>query len=473
MPIIQSVQVASVAVPLDKVTSFSTRTVSERHYCLVKVTSKDGHEGIGFCYVGSAGGDIAKVAVEQLLAPKLIGQNSHRSEGLWMDMYNESILQGRAGAVMRGISILDTAIWDLNARSVGLPMHHYLGAVVEDRVPAYASGGYYLDGKTPAKLGKEMESYVKQGFKAVKMKVGRLSPSEEEARVRAARKAIGEDVLLTLDANNAWRDLDLNARSVGLPMHHYLGAVVEDRVPAYASGGYYLDGKTPAKLGKEMESYVKQGFKAVKMKVGRLSPSEEEARVRAARKAIGEDVLLTLDANNAWRDLPTALEYVRRFEAYNPYWIEEPFSPDAIDLHAALARQTKINVATGEMEAGRWRFRELIDAGGVAILQSDAAVCGGITEWRRISAYADLKGITVCPHWMHDLHAPLVAATPNARFVEFFLDDQVLNLRRLFNKQLTFKNGDLILHKTPGLGFEFDEAAVKKYAGKAAWSKIT
>ena len=74
MPIIESVQVASVAVPLDKVTSFSTRTVSERHYCLVKVRSKDGHEGIGFCYVGSAGGDIAKVAVEQLLAPKLITQ---------------------------------------------------------------------------------------------------------------------------------------------------------------------------------------------------------------------------------------------------------------------------------------------------------------------------------------------------------------------------------------------------------------
>ena len=96
MPIIESVSVASVVVPLDKVTSFSTRTVSERHYCLVKVRGKDGNEGIGFCYVGSAGGDIAKIAVEQLLAPKLIGQNSHRSEGLWMEMYNESILQGRA-----------------------------------------------------------------------------------------------------------------------------------------------------------------------------------------------------------------------------------------------------------------------------------------------------------------------------------------------------------------------------------------
>ncbi len=65
MPIIESIQVSSVAVPLDKVTSFFTRTVSERHCCLVKVRSKDGVEGIGFCYVGSAGGDIAKVAVEQ------------------------------------------------------------------------------------------------------------------------------------------------------------------------------------------------------------------------------------------------------------------------------------------------------------------------------------------------------------------------------------------------------------------------
>ncbi|MFN7085588.1 MAG: mandelate racemase/muconate lactonizing enzyme family protein [Burkholderiales bacterium] len=365
---IQSVSVSVVRVPLDTVTSFATRTVSARDYCLVRVRSADGVEGLGFCYVGSAGGRIAQVAVAELLAPRLIGQESLRVEGLWQEMYQEALLQGRAGSVMRGISILDIALWDLNARTAKLPLHLYLGANVTDRVPAYASGGYYLAGKTPKKLGQEMASYVKTGFKAVKMKVGRLTPAEEEARVRAAREAIGPDVHLMLDANNAWNDV------------------------------------------------------------------------------------------------PTALLYCKRFEPYDPYWIEEPFGPDDIDSHARLAELTTIVVATGEIAYGRWYHKELLDKRGAEILQTDACVCGGITEWKRIAALAAGYGVTLCPHWFHDVHAPLVAATPNARYVEFFIDDQVLNFRRLIDRQLKYKDGNLILHQTPGLGFAFDEKAVKKYA---------
>ena len=377
MPHIASVQVAVAQVPLDKPTSFSTRTVTERHFGLVKVRSTDGVEGIGFCYVGSKGGAILKVAVEQLLAPVLIGQDSLRSEGLWADMNQEALLQGRAGSVMRGISILDTAIWDLNARSARLPLHDYLGC-----------------------------------------------------------------------------------------LHR-------EQVMAYASGGYYVDGKTPADLGREMASYVEAGFTAVKMKTGRLSPKDEDARVAAARSAIGPDVLLMLDVNNGWADLPTALEYTRRFEAHDPYWIEEPFLPDAIDLHARLAKKTRLTIATGEIEVGRWRFRELVESGGAEILQTDAAVCGGISEWRRIAAHAGSCGVTVSPHWFHDLHAPLVAATPNARFVEYFPDDQVLNFCKLIDRQLEARKGHLRLHQTPGLGFDFDEAAVARYAGGAsAWTTI-
>jgi len=368
MPKIESVAVCVARVALDTVTSFATRTVSARDYCLVKVRSTDGVEGIGFCYVGSAGGRIAQVAVEELLAPRLKGQESLRVEGLWQEMYQESLLQGRSGTVMRGISILDTALWDLNARTAKLPLHLYLGAYVADSVPAYASGGYYVSGKTPKMLGEELAGYV--------------------------------------DA----------------------------------------------------------GFKAVKMKVGRLSPREEEERIKAARDAVGPDVHLMLDANNAWSDVPTALTYMKRYEPYDPYWMEEPFGPDDIDGHAKLAELTPVVIATGEIACGRWYHKELLDKRGAEILQTDALVCGGITEWKRIAATAASYGVTLCPHWFHDAHAPLVAATPNARYVEFFPDDQVLNFRRLIDTQLAHKDGSLILHKTPGLGFNFDEQAVKKYA---------
>jgi len=375
VPRIQSVSVANVRVPLDNATAFSTRLVTGRDYGLVKVRSDDGGEGIGFCYTGSRGGALTAEAARLLLGPMLIGRDSTSTEALWSAMYAESLLQGRSGSVMRAISILDTALWDLNARSARLPLYRYLGAAVEDRVPAYASGGYYLEGKGPKQLGKEVAGYVKKGFKAVKIKVGRESPKGELARVRAAREAIGPDILLMLDANNAWSDV------------------------------------------------------------------------------------------------PTALEYCKRFEPFDPYWIEEPFGPDELDNHAKLAQSTSITVATGEIGYGRWYFKELLDKRAAEILQTDACVCGGITEWRRIAATAASYGVTVCPHWFHDLHVHLVASTPNARFVEFFTDDQVLNFRNLIDTQLAFEDGDLILPQTPGLGFQFDEKQVRKFAAEPSTSK--
>ena len=370
MPRIASVAVCVAVVPLDRVTSFATRTVHERHYGLVKVRSAEGIEGLGYCYAGTRAGQVLGSAAADLLAPQLIGEDSLRVEGLWEKLYQETILQGRVGSVMRALSAIDMALWDLNARSVGLPLYRYLGAF-------------------------------------------------------------------------AW-----------------------DGVPAYASGGYYLEGKTPGQLGKEMEGYARQGYTAVKMKVGRLSPAEEERRVRAAREAIGPEVELMLDANNAWRDLPTALRFMDRFERYSPYWIEEPFSPDDLDNHARLAERIQTSVATGEIEAGRWRFKEILEREAADILQTDATVCGGVTEWRRITATAASYGVTVSPHAWHDIHLHLVATAPNARYVEFFPDDRIVNFRRLIDTQSQFRKGKLLLPTTPGLGFGFDERAIKKHAMK-------
>ena len=366
---IAKVRARAVAVPLAATTSFSSRSVSERHYALVEVEGDDGVKGVGFCYAGHAAGTLVTKAVHGLLARKLVGQDAHRVEGLWEEMYQEALLAGRLGAVLRALSALDIALWDRNARAAGLPLYKYLGAVASDRVPAYASGGYYLDGKTPEMLGEELAGYVRQGFAAVKIKVGR-----------------GGDL----------------------------------------------------------------GF--------------ERARIDAARAAIGADVLLMLDANNAWSDLPTALRFMHIYEEFDPYWIEEPFSPDDIDNHARLARLTPVPVATGEIEGGRWRFKELLDKEAAMILQTDACVCGGISEFRRIAATAASYGVTLCPHWFHDVHAQLVAATPNARYVELFPDDKVLNFRRLVAPQLAFAKGMIELPDRPGLGLDFLPEMVERYA---------
>jgi L-alanine-DL-glutamate epimerase-like enolase superfamily enzyme len=98
-------------------------------------------------------------------------------------------------------------------------------------------------------------------------------------------------------------------------------------------------------------------------------------------------------------------------------------------------------------------------------------VCGGISEFRRIAATAASFGLTLMPHWFHDLHAHLVAATPNARYVEFFPDDQVLNFRRLVDVQLEFRDGRLMLPQRPGLGFGFDAAALDRYA-LTPWAEL-
>jgi len=370
---IESVQARTISIPLDNATSFSTRKVFARDYTVVKIKTADGHEGIGFCYGGSRGGVMVTHAVRELFKEMLIGQNALRVEGLWEEMYQDTLLHGRAGSTMRALSIIDVALWDRNARAAELPLSQYLGG------------------------------YAKESVKA------------------------------------------------------------------YASGGYYIDGKTNEHLGEELAGYVAKGFKAVKMKVGRGSPQEEEARIKVAREAIGDDILLMLDANNAWKDLPTALEYMKRYERYNPYFIEEPFSPDDINNHAELAKRTVVPVATGEIEAGRWRHQELLEKRAAMVLQTDAAVCGGITEWRRIAASAAGFGVSMYPHWFHDLHVHLVASTPNAEYVEFFPDDQVLNFHRLVDTQLEFTNGELRVPTGPGLGFRFDDAAIERYAIDA-WS---
>jgi L-alanine-DL-glutamate epimerase-like enolase superfamily enzyme len=365
---ITEVQTALVRLPLDNPTSFSTRQVLARDFVLVRIAADDGHSGIGFTYGGSSGGSITTEAVRSLLRPVLLEEDPFRVEGLWDAMYQEALLQGRTGSVMRALSALDIALWDRNARAAGLPLYKMLGGACKESVKAYASGGYYLDGKSPELLGEELRDYLAMGFDAVKMKVGRLGLAEERARIAAARDAIGDDVALMLDCNNGWRELE------------------------------------------------------------------------------------------------TALRYMTVFEPYNPYWIEEPFLPDDLDSHARLAECTSVPVATGEIESGRWRFKQIIDHGAAMILQPDAVCCGGVTEFRRIAHMADGYGISVCPHAYHEMHIHLSASLPNVPYSECFTDDRIVNFRNLIDSQIEIRDGRLMLPSRPGLGFDYLPDVVAKFA---------
>src|SRR3546814_13554894 len=118
---------------------------------------------------------------------------------------------------------------------------------------------------------------------------------------------------------------------------------------------------------------------------------------------------------------------MRIFEPYYPFWIEEPFSPDDITNHARLTRATPINVATGEIEVGRWRHFELLKESAATILQTDAEVCGGITELCLIRVLAAGFVRNMWPLLFHDLHVHIVGALPNALSVELSPVAEVLN----------------------------------------------
>ena len=150
----------------------------ERHYTLVKVTTESGIEGLGFCYCGNAAGWLVTGAVRDLLAGHVVGRDAHDTEAIWDAMYRDALLLGRRGAVVRAMSAIDIALWDANAKAAELPLYRYLGAARSDVVPAYASGGYYLAGKSERDLAAECAGYVERGFAAVKIKVGRVSARE-------------------------------------------------------------------------------------------------------------------------------------------------------------------------------------------------------------------------------------------------------------------------------------------------------
>lgn len=210
---IESIQVQWLRIPLPKPVGFSVKTLKWREHLLVRVCSDEGVEGVGCCLQDISGG-ATYAAITELLAPLVVGGDPRDISKHWERMYWQTVRAGRRGNLLHGLSAVDIALWDHQAKLAKMPLYKLLGAYREE-VPCYASGGYYYEGaEMYSKLEQEVAGYLALGFKAIKMKIGRFDHQTEARRVKLVRETIGPDVTLMVDPNQAYLDVNDCARAM-------------------------------------------------------------------------------------------------------------------------------------------------------------------------------------------------------------------------------------------------------------------
>jgi L-alanine-DL-glutamate epimerase-like enolase superfamily enzyme len=361
----------------------------ERALLLVQIDTDDGLVGLGECAAYGGSLDSMERVVLDDLRLSLIGEDPFRVERLWSRMARRSHQRGTTGMLMQAISGVDIALWDLIGQATRTPLYRILGGY-RDTVDAYASAGFYSGNKGPAQLAEEVGGYAARGFRTVKMKVGR-----------------NPEVLLN-PLPDMWE-------------------------PDYAT----------ATLDEDVE------------------------RVRAARAAIGPNVRLAIDANNAWTP-SVAIQFMRRVADQNVFWLEEPVGTDDIDGSAEVAHALDVPVSGYETATGLASFRELIARRAVDIVQPDVIWTGGITPCRKVAALAEAHGLPVVPHVFSSAVAAianmhLIAALPNAGLLEFDQNPNPLRSDLLEDPIAIQPDGTVRLPDRPGLGITLNPATIDRY----------
>ena len=239
--------------------------------------------------------------------------------------------------------------------------------------------------------------------------------------------------------------------------------IPKEKRTAYASALLWTD--SLESLGREAAGYVDQGYRRVKMRLGK-DEDYDVAAVRVVRQAVGPAVDVIVDASMRY-----SLEVARRMAAVleenRVFWYEEPFEPEDIDNYVALRRHCRVPVAAGENEFGLQGFRELLRAGALDVVQPDACRAGGISECFRVGQLAQKHGARVATHTWSDALAltanmHVIAALPNGITVEVdrtsnpFIDDLLVEPHRI-------EDGCFRLPKAPGLGVDLNEAVIRRW----------
>jgi L-alanine-DL-glutamate epimerase-like enolase superfamily enzyme len=342
---------------------------------IVRVTTDAGITGIG--EVDSAP-MAAKWAIEgpfshtitSGLRELLIGEDPFEIERLWYKMYRKNVYSGRSGIGLHAMSGIDIALWDIKGKALGLPVWKLLGGGFHHKIRPYASS---LFGRTPAETGEMARRFRERGFTAVKF---------------------------------GW-----------------------------------------APMGEDEKTDI--------------------ALVREARKGLGDDAELMIDAGLVW-DAKTAIQRAKAFGDYNIFWLEEPLQPDDYEGYAKLSAATETRIAAGEEESGRYGFLQLMDKGKIDVVQIDLTRCGGFTEAMKIASLAMDRGLPVVNHGFStyiNVAAALhfLNSVPNSFICEFVVQENTSLRDVLTRHSIVARDGYVDIPNEPGLGVELNEEAVAKY----------
>ncbi|MGC3974501.1 MAG: enolase C-terminal domain-like protein [Nitrospira sp.] len=253
---------------------------------------------------------------------------------------------------------------------------------------------------------------------------------------------------------------DLKARLLDLPLVSLLGRV-RTAVPVYGSGGftsYSID-----QLEEQLGGWAQSGIPRVKMKVGR-QPDQDLFRVQAARRAIGEDAELFVDANGAY-DRKQALQLAEGFAKAGVVWFEEPVSSDDLEGLRLLRNMVPapIQVTAGEYGYDLFYFRRLLDGEAIDVLQADASRCGGITGFLKVGSLCEARPIPLSAHCAPSLHVHPGCASMPVCHIEYFYDHLRIE-QLLFDGALRPVGGALYPDLSrPGIGLQFKYQDARRY----------
>ena len=251
------------------------------------------------------------------------------------------------------------------------------------------------------------------------------------------------------ESSRCW---DAAGRGLGVSLADLWGRC-RTSVSAYASSGLWLSDDLEA-IAAEAASFVEQGFRAVKLRVGSARAEDDVARAAAVRSAIGPEVALHVDANQGFTP-KQAIRLGRLLDEFDIAWFEEPVVTHDLRGAGEARSGLPMPVATGETEFTRFGMADLVDAGAADVLMPDLQRIGGYTEFRRADAFAMARDIPTSSHFFTEHSLVLAGSLPNCGLVE-----HVDWFAPLFVEAMELVDGELVVPTRPGSGFTIDDGFV-------------